>query len=282
MRGSREERLHSRRPQSNTTATPKTATANNLKYSDQRSCLGFGVSQKFSAGPCNQNWAQLRADVKNCQFIDCPRNQKKLPLLFDRKEDTISKIRFIVLSQDPGASLRPNNPKMMEDYLIRECSNIECPTKGGLPARIREIFNKRFDPSADEVYWTHSLKCVPFKDEDINKEWKACARFCKDYFRREIQLIPSECLALIPVGRYALTLCRHLLEDWPLSNVGIVKYMQAHVSPDSEKPFNFNEKRVLIFPFIHPSHRSQNLKRYEGLADIEKRFAETIRTRCAA
>jgi len=256
------------------------------KYGDQRSCLGFGVSQKFSAGPCNQNWTQLRADVKNCQFTNCPRNQKKLPLLFDRKEDTISKIRFIVLSQDPGASLRlqfNNNPQMMEDYLIRECCNIECPTKGRLPARIREIFNKRFDPSADEIYWTHSLKCVPFKDEDINKEWNASAPHCKDYFTREIQLIPSECLVLIPVGRYALTLCRQLLEGWPLSNVvPIAEYMQAHASPDSEKPFNFNDKRVRVFPFIHPSHREQVLKGHESLADIEKSFAETIRTRCAA
>ena len=252
--------------------------------------MGFDVSQKFSTGVCSQNWAQLRADVKNCQFTNCPRNQKKLPLLFDRKEDTISKIRFIVLSQEPGASLRSdltecNNPQMMEDYLIRECRSVECPTKGRLPARIREIFDKRFDPSADEIYWAHSLKCVPISDRDITKQWKACAPVCKDYFKREIQLIPSECLVLIPLGNYALTLCRHLVEgpDTPLSDVGgIVKYMQAHVSPDWQKPFTFPEKRVLVFPFIHPSNRNRNLKRHEGLADIEKRFAETIRTRCAA
>jgi hypothetical protein len=68
-----------------------------------------------------------------------------------------------------------------------------------------------------------------------------------------------------------------------LSNViRITEYMQAHESPDWEKPFNFNQKRVHVFPFIHPSHLSQNLKRYEGLRDIEKSFEETIRTRCPA
>jgi len=163
----------------------------------------------------------------------------------------------------------------MEDFLIRECCNTECPTKRGLPARIGEIFNKRFDPSADEIYWTHSLKCVPTNDKDIKNQWEACAGLCKDYLMKEIQLIPAESLVLIPVGRYPLTLCRHLLEGRSLSDVDVItEYMQAHASPDSEKPFNFNEKRVLVFPFIHPSNRNRNLK---GLAGIEKRFAEKIR-----
>jgi hypothetical protein len=53
--------------------------------------------------------------------------------------------------------------------------------------------------------------------------------------------------------------------------------MQAHMSPDSEKPFNFNEKRVRVFPFIHPSHREQVLKPHGDLAEIEKSFAQKIR-----
>jgi uracil-DNA glycosylase len=238
--------------------------------------LGFGLSQRFSTGRRNQNWAELRADVKNCQFTKCKRNKNKLPLFFDRKEDTISKIRFIILSQEPGASLgqRFDNPKEMEDDLIKECRE----QKGVVPKRIGEIFAKGFDPSADEIYWTHSLKCVPTNDKDIKNEWEPCAEFCKDYFMKEIQLIPSEPLVLIPLGNYALALCRHLLEGRPLSNVGgITEYMQAHASPDLKEPFNFNGKRLLVFPFIHPSHREELLKRYEGLAEIEKRLAEKIR-----
>jgi hypothetical protein len=76
-------------------------------------------------------------------------------------------------------------PEIMEDYLIKECRE----RKGVVSAGIGRIFAKGFDPSADEVYWTHSLKCVPFKDEDIDKEWKACAPLCKDHFKREIELI---------------------------------------------------------------------------------------------
>lgn len=238
--------------------------------------MGFGVSQRFSAGTCNQNWAQLRTDVKNCQFTKCKRNKNRLPLFFDRKEDTISKIRFIILSQEPAASLRQrfDNPQKMEDDLIKECRE----QKGVVPKRIGEIFDKGFDPSADEIYWTHSLKCVPTSDKDIKNRWKACAPFCEGYFMREIQLITSECLVLIPLGGYALTLCMHLLKGCPLSNVvPITKYMQAHASPDSEKPFNFNGKRVYVFPFIHPSYHEVWLKDKPVLRGIEECFAERIR-----
>jgi hypothetical protein len=59
---------------------------------------------------------------------------------------------------------------------------------------------------------------------------------------------------------------------------GIVKYMQGHVSPSWQKPFTFPEKRMLVFPFIHPRHREEVLKRYEGLADIEERFARRMKS----
>jgi uracil-DNA glycosylase len=240
------------------------------------------MSQEFSVGSRNQNWAQLRSDVKNCRFTTCPRNSKKLPLLFERKEDTISNIRFIVLSQEPSPQLRcdyNNNPQMMENYLIKECSNIEPPKRrSGLPARIREVFDKKFNPTTDEIYWTHSLKCVPDSNQDIKKDdmWVKCAQACKGYFKREIELIPSESLVLIPFGNYALALCRHVLQNTPLSDTeGITKYMRERATPDSqEKKFL---GRVLVFPFIHPSHRRQHLKRQPCLAKIEESFVKKIR-----
>ena len=55
------------------------------------------------------SWEELRTSVKNCPFTDCLRNNKeKLPILFDRKEESLSKIRFLVVSQDPGSSLKKN------------------------------------------------------------------------------------------------------------------------------------------------------------------------------
>jgi len=233
------------------------------------------VSQRFSTGRRNQNWAELRADVKNCQFTKCPRNKNKLPLFFDRKEDTISKIRFIILSQEPAASLREKgNPQAMEDFLIGECRG----KKGVVPARIREIFGKEFDPRTDEIYWTHSLKCVPTSNEDIKNDWEPCAEFCKDYFMKEIQLILSERLLLIPLGNYALTLCLHLRDGRQMSDlISITEYMKLHASPDVEEPFNFNGKRLLVFPFIHPSYREVWLDKDPVLRGIEERFAEKIR-----
>jgi hypothetical protein len=182
----------------------------------------------------------------------------------------------MVLSQEPNAKLRfkyNNNAEKIEEQLIKECRE----RKGVVPARIGRIFDKGFDPSADEVYWTHSLKCVPSSNQDINREWNACALICKGHLKREIELIPSESLVLIALGNYALALCRHVLEGTPLSNPrGITKYMQERASPDSQE-IRFLEKRVLLFPFIHPSHGAQVLEEHRCLAEIEKSFVEKIR-----
>ncbi|MBD3190468.1 MAG: hypothetical protein GF308_07480 [Candidatus Heimdallarchaeota archaeon] len=38
---------------------------------------------------------------------------------------------------------------------------------------IQKIFEKTFNPTTEEIYWTHALKCVPRKsDKTIQKEWK--------------------------------------------------------------------------------------------------------------
>jgi uracil-DNA glycosylase len=228
-----------------------------------------------SVGSRNQNWAQLRADVKNCRFTCCPRYTKKLPVFFCRQEDTISKIRFIFLSQEVPAKFRGEcneNAEKIEDLLIRQCKEMT----GVVPPRLGKILGKGFDPTVGKVYWTHSLKCVRNPDQDIRKEWKDAAPLCERHFKREIQLIPSQRLILIPLGNYALALCRHLLEDTPLPNPkGIVRYIKDHASPDFQEK-GFLGKKVLLLPFIHPSHSEQHLKRQPRLREIEKSFVKKI------
>jgi len=239
------------------------------------------MSQKHSVASSDESWAQLRANVKNCRFINCPRNQEeKLPILFDRKKDSLTRIRFLVLSQEPAASLRKilSNPAMIEEFLINECACNSTPKKGGLPAKIREVFNKRFDPATSEIYWTHSLKCVPRSDQDINREWEKCAHVCKDHFNEEVALIPSKRLTIIPLGNYALALCRHLFEGEPLSSTrGIMRYISTMIA---EKEVSFREKKIFLFPFIHPAHHEKVLRRHDRkgiVRDREKEFIERIR-----
>ena len=55
----------------------------------------------------NITWKELRTSVKNCQFTECYRNNnKKLPILFDRNKNSLSNIKFLVISQEPAAYLR--------------------------------------------------------------------------------------------------------------------------------------------------------------------------------
>jgi len=229
------------------------------------------------------SWAKLRGDVKNCPFSKCPRNNEKLPIFFNRSEESLSKIRFFVVSQEPGFSLRKkyNSTRDMEEYLIKDCLQLK-PKRTSPINKIIEIFGK-FDPLNAEIYWTHALKCVPCKsDNDIKTEWESCAPCCLSHLKNELNSIPSKNLALIPLGNYALALCRNLFGE-PLSHpYGILEYIR---SADPEKKFSFSEKgfsekEISLFPFLHPSHREQILKLHDRSNEVknkENKFIERIR-----
>lgn len=218
------------------------------------------------------SWKELRTSVKNCPFTDCLRNNKaKLPILFDRMGNHSPEIKFLVVSQEPGASLKNkySSSKEIEEFLISECVSKCTPkNKVGLPYKVREIFNKSFNLTTDEIYWTHALKCVPGTDRDISKQWEKCSYFCVEYFKNELNLIPSKKLAIIIFGNYALALCRHVLEDKQLNHTeGIIKYIKT---TDPKKRFSFGEKEISLFPFIHPAHREQVLKQHDKNNKVKK------------
>lgn len=225
------------------------------------------------------SWEELRKRIKNCPFTDCPRNDKIAllsPILFDRKEDALSKIEFLAVSQDVAVNLRKlASSESIEESLIGGCLNRERPIRTSLIYRMRELFGL-FDPSAGKVYWTHALKCLPEKKNDeIEKDWKKSAPCCVEHFKNELKLISSKKLAIIAIGGYALALCRHVLEDAPLSNcMGIMKYIKT---ADLEKKFSFGEKEISLFPLIHPANREQVLKQYDKNGEVENREKEFIK-----
>lgn len=227
----------------------------------------------------NMSWKELRTIVKNCPFADCLRNNKeKLHILFNRKEGSLSKIKFLVISQEPGFSLKKNpdltNSEKMEGFLIQECLNST--SSGTSPVnKMIEIFGN-FDPSTNGIYWTHALKCVPMKsDKEIGNIWKECAPYCVKHFKKELNLIPSKKLAIITFGNYALALCRHILEDKQLDNTkGIIKNIKT---ADPEEKFSFGEKEISLFPFIHPSNRKRVLKQYDEDNEVKNKEREFIK-----
>jgi len=221
-------------------------------------------------------WSHLRKTIKECPYTNCPRNKNKLPILFGREETSLSKIKFVVVSQEPGISLKKkfdSDAETMEKYLVKDCLKL---TSGGTSPinKMIEIFGKNFNPLSDEIYWTHALKCVPKEnDREIGKMWKKCASFCANHFKNELSLIPSKKLAIIAIGGYALALCRHVFEGKDLASIDkITKYI---ISTDTEKKFTFGEKEIFLFPFLHPSHRNVHVT--ENLENKEKKFIEIIR-----
>ncbi|MHA1410045.1 MAG: uracil-DNA glycosylase family protein [Candidatus Odinarchaeia archaeon] len=197
--------------------------------------------------------------------------------MFDRKEESLSKIKFLIISQEPGFSLKKNpnlkTSKKIEDFLIQEC--LKSKSSGTSPInKTIEIFRK-FNPSKDNIYWTHALKCVPIKnDKEIGSIWKECSYYCARYFKNELNLIPSKKLVIIAFGNYALALCRHILEDKQLAHAkGIIKYIKA---ADPKNKFSFGMKDIFLFPFLHPSNRERVLKRYDKNNKVKNREREFI------
>lgn len=205
--------------------------------------------------------------VKGCPYGECPRNTDRIPVLFDRRKN-LSNIRFVVVSQEPGATLRKrSDPK---NRLIRECGNRE----GRLPKGIGEIFDRAFNPETDDIYWTHSLKCIPRTNRDIRKEWKVCSPNCVNHLKSEFSIIAgataSNELMVITVGRYALAMCRHIFEGADIDPPGkLLDYICE--TDDGGRIHHFEGKVIRLFPFVHPSYRKPVLKRYNREEEVNRK-----------
>lgn len=202
--------------------------------------------------------------------------------MFEREEKSLSKIKVLVLSQEPGFSLRKKfnstNGKEIEDYLICEC--LSAKPLGASPINKMVKLFGNFDPSKDEVYWTHALKCVPMEsDAEIRNFWKYCATCCVEHFKNELNLIPSKKLAVIAIGRYALALCRHVLQGKSiLRTEGIIEYIKT---TNFEKNSSFFEgKEIFLYAFIHPSKREMVLGRWDKDSEVNEREEEEEKLIC--
>ena len=206
----------------------------------------------------NLKWTQLWEEVHSCRFKSCHRNSEKLPILFNREPESLLQVKAVLVSQEPSHLLLEKSvlSKEIEESLRRACQ-----TGGGkLPRKMVEILGRTFDHVTDDVYWTHTLKCIPRRNNNqIHNEWVGCASQCIDHFKRELALIPVKELAVVTFGKYALTMCQHIFEDKPLTK--IEKITQHFVSHDPDQEFIFAKKHIQLFPFIHPRYEEAHLNR---------------------
>jgi uracil-DNA glycosylase len=212
-------------------------------------------------------WDDLKLLVENCQYETCPRNSEhNIPIFFGRGPNSLNQIRFVVISQEPGNRLWKEyklSSHEIEKKLIQDCLK---PTKRKttVPHRLNEIFGAPFNPSSSPVYWTHALKCLPKEsNQQISEDWTWCALNCVNHLKKELTNIPGSHLAVITIGNYALSLCRHLLEgvSIPRRPKGIMDFIRYH---NPSRVFRFVEKKIQLFPFIHPSNRQRNLSHDKG------------------
>jgi|GEM_PF-2235585 len=223
------------------------------------------------------SWKKIRQTVKECAYEQCPRNPKNPqainplpPILFPRREGTLDAIRCIVVSQEPGASLRSacaGDVSLMEEKLQENCSGrgwrgekrATITGKGTSPVNMMIDLFGTFDLEADHVYWTHALKCIPTRDSHIGSHWKSCASCCVNHLKEEIDAIPAKEIAIIAVGRYAVSMCRHLLFGETLMVPNITTAIRESGEP---KPIEYSsdteKKSVYLTCFLHPANRNRN------------------------
>ena len=232
-------------------------------------------------------WNQFKSCLIDCAFKECYRNNTKMPFLFDRKIETLSSIKFVIISQDPSIALKKDFYDLngMKQFLQSECYQKRFESrrlnKRGIPYAIRNIFGgDRINLESDEIYWTHALKCPPIENNnEIKNKWNDCAPFCFKYLRKEILLLPADEIKLITFGGNALSICLTAINSRPEpKKIEIIEFIKNY----QFEPINFGGKTFHLFPFIHPSNRNRvpspkkPLDRKE-IEEKEKKFIKEIR-----
>lgn len=229
-----------------------------------------------------QDWEHLRSFVKHCPYITCSRHPLNTqitdqldPILFSRKSGSSDEIRCIVVSQEPGASLRKvcaSDVDIMEKKLLENCKGIDLRGKqqkqvterGTSPVNIMIRIFGTFDLYTGPIYWTHALKCVPVKDSQIRSQWKSCASLCVNHLKAEISAISTREIAFVSIGTYALTICRHLLFGESLTPVKITSYLRELIKlPRVDYITESGKKSVILTSFLHPSNRNRILAAHD-------------------
>ena len=220
----------------------------------------------------DSKWDSIRKEIVDCKS-EAFRNSSgiKWPVLFERSESSLYNIRAIFVSQEVAFYCRSKceSGDSVRSLLIDVCKDRNHKDRSGRTNLVSEISrlslckNEQFNPEKDYIYWTHALKCVPAcSDKDIHKEWKFCAPFCVEILKREIDSIPSEKIALIAIGGWALAMCLSAIGPISERSKGVQTLkITDHIAENS---LPLTRGKVDLYAYIHPSHREQVISLIEN------------------
>jgi hypothetical protein len=220
----------------------------------------------------------ILGNIESCSFRQCLRNSdnkepgNKLPPIIFKRSDNPDGIKFVVISQDPGFSARKkfdNNIEKMKKCWYEQLKSDDKPKKSSPISLMKEIFNN-FDIYHDRVYWTHSLKCIPWDtDKQIRRDWKKCAPECMKILKEELLKTSADELVVITMGVYALTMLCGVVDNFSIEEcdyhlikklkpIKLNSFIEKHTNElPLNKEFRTSDgtliKKLTIYPFYHPS-----------------------------
>jgi hypothetical protein len=225
-------------------------------------------------GGSGEDWRSVVGDCSGC-----PRSKERLPLLLTRDSVSLKRVRFVVISQEPGFALRAKG-RSAEQYLASLC-------KGPLPgtaaygddqtaqsvAKVVSIFD-RFDPTKDDIYWTYALKCCPItSDRDITREWRKAGRTCAEHLKAELERIGHDDIYVLAIGKYATEMCLYLLDDQDIDqDLSISEVMQGNKLPlvYQKKWKDGKVQRFHLFLFTNPGKDVCTVQRKGGKMTVDE------------
>jgi hypothetical protein len=235
-----------------------------------------------------QKWNQVFDTIKEDSCDDCPRNSKNrsadYKVIIPRKDT--SKIKYVFVSQDPAYYYInkgcPDGNAIVERFL-KTCKLDDNKDKDINKERIKidgdlkkgNVFNLvpkllgtnylRFNPSKDEIYWTHILKCPPLNSNDeYYRDYMGGASYCIKHLKMELQNIKSDKFCVISIGKSSMVECAKILGiNLPYNS--IIKneeYQITNNSPlGSAKADWVGYKNIVQYAFIHPAARDPKSKK---------------------
>ena len=219
-----------------------------------------------------EDWRMVIGDCAGC-----PRIKVKDPLLVNRDQGSLQKVRFVIIAQEPEFALRGKVAES-EKALIALCKGGQAgpAAKSGWahPAvKMVQVFGG-FDPAKDDIYLTHALKCSPStSDRDITKEWRKAGKACSEHLRGELERFGQEEINVLAIGKYATELCLFLFDGQDIDpDLSISEVMQSNRMPlvYQVKWKSGRSQRFNLFLFTNPGKDVCTVQRKGGKMTVDE------------
>ncbi|OPY32001.1 MAG: hypothetical protein A4E32_01610 [Methanomassiliicoccales archaeon PtaU1.Bin124] len=215
----------------------------------------------------------------NCEYRDiCVRGGDDYPMVLFPMLGRKIKMDAVIISQEPAAQRRsidsPDHKDAIEIHLRNEGLGRKSPHT--LLRQIQDIIGRPFDAFDDSFYWTHSLKCIPMDDNDINErgrnEWAKCSLYCINNLTQELKSLDSNSILIIALGRYATGAALAVINNQPeflkkppkihnfiasLGNGGEDRKISSSQSMKHFGPYLWNDKKFYLTSFRHGANNNR-------------------------